>query len=78
MLKDIRESRGLSQRDLAEASNIPLRQIQAFEQGYRDINGANLSTLLALATTMRCPLWEIVTDDNLIRQICEYERASYD
>ena len=74
MLKDIRESRGLSQQDLAEASGIPKRQIQAFEQGYRDINGAKLSTLLSLANTMRCSLDEIVTDDALMFQLMEYER----
>lgn len=76
MLKDIRESRGLSQQDLADASGISKRQIQAFEQGYRDINGAKLSTLLALANTMRCPLHDIVNDDDLIMQICEYERIT--
>ena len=44
MLKEIRESRGMSQQDLADKSGINKRMIQAYEQGYRDINGAKLTT----------------------------------
>ena len=62
MLKEIRESRGMSQQDLATKSGINKRTIQAYEQGYRDIHGAKLSTLLSLANTMYCTLYEIVSD----------------
>ena len=76
MLREIRESHGMSQQDLADKSGITKRMIQAYEQGYRDINGAKLSTLLSLANAMRSSLDEIVTDDALIIQLGEYERRA--
>ena len=72
MLREIRESREMSQKDLADKSGITKRMIQAYEQGYRDINGAKLSTLLSLANAMHSSLDEIVTDDALIIQLGEY------
>jgi len=72
MLKDIRESRGMSQQDLAEKSGINKRMIQAYEQGYRDINGAKLSTLLTFANALNCPIDQIVTDESLITMIDIY------
>jgi transcriptional regulator with XRE-family HTH domain len=69
MLKEIRETRGMSQQDLAIATGIPKRMIQAYEQGYRDINGAKLSTLLTFANVLNCPIDQIVTDESLIARI---------
>jgi len=69
MLKEIRESRGMSQQDLADKSGIPKRMIQAYEQGYRNINGAKLSTLLTFANVLNCPIDQIVTDESLIAKI---------
>lgn len=78
MLKDIRESRGLSQQDLADASGILKRQIQVFEQGYRDINGAKITTLLSLAIALKCSLADIVSDDNIKTQLSIYEGRGND
>ena len=72
MLKEIRESRGMSQQDLADKSGINKRMIQAYEQGYRDINGAKLSTLLTLANALNYPIDQIVTDESLIARINTY------
>ena len=72
MLKEIRESRGMSQQDLANKSGINKRLIQAYEQGYRDINGANLSTLLSFANVLNCSIYHIVTDKSLIAMIDTY------
>ena len=72
MLKEIRESRGMSQQDLAEKTGIPKRMIQAYEQGYRDINGAKLTTLLTFANALNCPIDQIVTDESLIATINTY------
>lgn len=71
-LKEIRESRGMSQQGLANASGIPKRQIQAFEQGYRDINGAKLVTLLALSNVLNCEMDQIVTDEKTKQMIYVY------
>ena len=69
MLKEIRESRGMSQQDLADKSGINKRMIQAYEQGYRDINGAKLSTLVTLCIVLECRLSEIVDDSQLIKYL---------
>jgi len=69
MLKEIRESRGMSQQDLADKTGIPKRMIQAYEQGYRNINGAKLSTLLTFANVLNCQIDQIVTDESLIARI---------
>ena len=76
MLREIRETRGMSQQDLADKSGINKRMIQAYEQGYRDINGAKLSTLLTLVNVLNCSIDQIVTDDALIIQLGEYERRA--
>ena len=72
MLKEIRESRGMSQQDLAEASGIPKRMIQAYEQGYRNINGAKITTLVTLANVLKCSIEQIVDDPELIETIRAY------
>ena len=72
MLKEIRESRGMSQQDLADKSGINKRMIQAYEQGYRDINGAKLITLVTLANVLKCSIEQIVDDPELIEKIRAY------
>ena len=69
MLKDIRESRGISQQDLSDKSGISKRMIQAYEQGYCDINGAKLTTLVTFANVLNCSIDQIVTDESLIAKI---------
>lgn len=69
MLKEIRESRGMSQQDLADKSGINKRMIQAYEQDYRDIKGAKLSTLVTLCLALECHLSEIVNDSQLIKYL---------
>lgn len=44
----------LSQRQLAEAADVPVRQIQLFEQGERDINKTQGMTLLKLSRVLKC------------------------
>ena len=72
MLKDIRESRGMSQQDLADKSGITKRVIQAYEQGYRDINGAKITTLVTFANVLNCSINQIVDDPELIEKIRAY------
>ena len=73
MLKEIRESRGMSQQDLADKSGINKRMIQAYEQGYRDINGAKLSKLVTFCIVLECSLSEIVDDSQLVKDLKAYE-----
>ena len=73
VLKEIRESRGMSQQDLADKSGINKRMIQAYEQGYRDINGAKLSKLVTFCIVLECHLSEIVEDAQLVKDLKAYE-----
>ena len=59
-LKEMREKKNLSQSQLAEKSGVTLRVIQAYEQGYKDINKGQVVTVLALADTLDCNIREIL------------------
>lgn len=61
-LKFIREEKGLSQADLAKASGVPIRNIKAFEQGIRDINKAQVVTVLQLAEALDCDVYAIINN----------------
>lgn len=55
-LKRMRTYAGLSQKALAEKSGVPLRQIQLFEQGQRDITKTQAQTLNQLACVLKCEM----------------------
>ena len=59
-LKSLRVKRGLSQGQLAIKSHVELRTIQAYEQGYRDINKASYAILNALAKALNCELEDLI------------------
>lgn len=53
-LKERRLSIGLTQRELAEASGVPLRTLQQYEQRQKDINGARAEYVVSLAGVLCC------------------------
>lgn len=55
-LKRFRLLSGLTQGELAEISEVPLRQIQLFEQRKRDITKTQASTLYKLSKALRCSM----------------------
>lgn len=55
-----RENCGLSQSELANASGVPLRQIQLFEQRQRDINKTSAVTLLCLSKALYCKMEDLM------------------
>lgn len=59
-LRRLRAYAGLSQRMLAEASGVPIRQIQLFEQGERSINRTQAETLVQLANALKCSPAELL------------------
>ena len=64
--KRLRERRirtGLSQSGLSDAAGVPLRQIQLFEQGQRDINKASASTLYRLSKALYCRIEDLLEPD---------------
>lgn len=59
-LKLFREREKLSQSQLAKKSGVNLRLIQAYEQGYKDINKAQVITVLKLSEALKCDIYEIL------------------
>ena len=61
-LKFMRELKGMTQASLAEKSGVSQRNIQAYEQGDKDINKAQVVTVLQLAEALDCDVYEIIND----------------
>ena len=65
MLKEIRHDKGLSQRELANRAEMSFRTLQHYEQGTREIDAANLETILNLCLALNCRIEDILTNDEL-------------
>ena len=59
-LKQIRESRGLSQAELCQLSGVNLRSIQMYEQRVNDIDKAQSQTLYKLARAIGCSIEDLL------------------
>ena len=62
-LRDRRSNCGLSQSELAAEADVPLRQIQLFEQGQRDINKTSAITLYKLSKALHCKMEDLLEPD---------------
>lgn len=59
-LKLFRQRVGLSQRELADYSGIPIRTLQQYEQRQKNINKAQVEYLMMLAQALCCEVEELV------------------
>lgn len=59
-LKQLRETRGLTQRELAELSGLNLRSLQDYEQGHKNIASAKGETLYRLSLALGCSIEELL------------------
>ena len=59
-LRRHRDNYRMSQAELAEESGVPLRQIQLFEQGQRDINKTAAVTLYKLSKALCCRMEDLL------------------
>ena len=59
-LKFLRQKAGLSQRDLADLSGVPVRTIQQYEQRRKNINKAQAEYLVVLAKVLFCEVWDLM------------------
>lgn len=64
---------GLSQSQLATASNINTRMLQYYEQGAKDLSGAKLATLLKICTALHCKLEDILPDSETTDLLEQYK-----
>lgn len=55
-----RKERGLSQSELAAKSGVNVRLIQHYEQGSKDINKAQVVTVINLAEALGCNVRDII------------------
>ena len=62
-LRERRSNCGLSQSELADQADVPLRQIQLFEQGRRNINKTSAITLLKLSKALHCRMEDLLEPD---------------
>lgn len=59
-LKRLRKTIGYSQRELSEVSQVPLRQIQLFEQRKRNINHCGALNLFRLSKALYCKVEDLL------------------
>ena len=59
-LKKLRESRGLSQAELAKISGVGLRSIQMYEQRVNDIDKAQAQTIYKLSRVIGCAMEDLL------------------
>ena len=59
-LKTIRESKGYTQKKLAELAGVNQRMIEHYEQGFHDINKAEVTTLYKLAQVLDCQIEDLL------------------
>ena len=64
-LQSERMKAGFSQRSLADASGVNIRNIQQYEIGARNINGSSLETLCKLASAIGCTLYDLLESEEL-------------
>lgn len=59
-LKLLRQNAGLSQRELAELSGVPVRTIQQYEQRQKNINKAQAEYLVMLSQVLCCKVIDLI------------------
>lgn len=59
-LKRLRQNAGLSQRQLAELSTIPVRTIQQYEQRQKNLNKAQAEYLVVLSGVLYCHVEDLI------------------
>lgn len=68
-LRILRVKRGLSQSELAEKSNVPVRTLQKYENNWSPIDGAKLDTMCQLSLALDCKITDILESDELIEKL---------
>lgn len=59
-LKEMRQSKGLSQSQLAEKTGINIRTIQHYEQGSKIFDHARIDTILKICIALGCKLEDVI------------------
>ena len=62
-LREIRKSRKLTQKELAQRSGVNFRSLQDYEQGHKKLTSASGDILLRLSTVLGCTTEDLLMDD---------------
>ena len=62
-LSEIRKSRKLTQKELAQRSGVNFRSLQDYEQGHKKLTSASGDILLRLSTVLGCTAEDLLMDD---------------
>lgn len=62
-LKKYRTLLGITQGELSERAGVPLRQIQLFEQGQRNINKTQAVNIMKLSRALHCEMEDLLEND---------------
>lgn len=65
-LKEIRQSKGFSQSQLAEKTGINVRTLQHYEQGSKVFDNARIDTILKVCIALGCGLEDIIENPEYI------------
>ena len=68
-LRNIRQSKGWTQQELSNHSNVSINMIVKYENGQRDIDGAGLDILTKLAIALNVKIIDILEDEKLISNV---------
>ena len=74
-LKKMRESKGLSQAQLAKMSGIHYRTLQYYEQGRLDIGHCKIEKLISVALALDCDIEDIVDNKNVVELVRKYQEG---
>nr|DAS45577.1 MAG TPA: helix-turn-helix domain protein [Caudoviricetes sp.] len=74
-LKTMRQTKGLSQSQLAEKANMNVRTLQHYEQGSKVFDHARIDTILRVCLALNCKLEDIIENQDYIDLIKRYENS---
>lgn len=68
-LKEMRQSRGLSQSQLADKAGINVRVLQHYEQGSKNFDHARIDTLMKICIALNCKLEDVIENPEYVELI---------
>lgn len=64
-LQDLRLEKNLSQSQFSKLCGVKTGVLQMYEQGARNLDGAQIKTLLNLSTSLGCRISDLIENDAL-------------
>lgn len=65
-LKELRQTRGLSQSQLADKAGINVRVLQHYEQGSKNFDHARIDTIAKICVALDCKFEDVIENQEII------------